>query len=72
MIIKETFYGVECDACGKLFEGYEYSFWSDENYALENATDSEWIKDDKKHYCPDCYSYDDNDNLIIKTKEEKK
>jgi hypothetical protein len=69
---------IKCDNCGTLFEdGYNgYSCWGDVNDAWENASESDWIEADfDVHYCPNCYSYDDNDNLIIKSippSEEKK
>ncbi|MBD8389650.1 hypothetical protein [Dysgonomonas sp. BGC7] len=25
----------------------------------------EWIREGDKYYCPDCFRYDENDNLII-------
>jgi hypothetical protein len=44
-----------------------YSCWGTENDAWENASESDWIEADfDVHYCPGCYSYDDNDNLIVK------
>jgi len=53
-----------------------YSCWGDFNDAWENASEVNWISEDRDiHYCPDCYSYDDNDNLIVKKihpSEEKK
>lgn len=70
MSIKEqTFYAVECDMCGKIcaseaIDGHEY--WNDLSWAEQCATDSDWVKQDDMHYCPDCYIYDDEDNLVIK------
>lgn len=67
MIIKEYFYAIECDNCKEIAQGYEdVDFWtSDESGTEENATESEWHKEDDKHYCPDCHSFDDEDNLVI-------
>ena len=31
----------------------------------------EWIEEAGKHYCTDCYSYDDEDKLIIKLKNHE-
>ena len=64
-----TMFTVKCDNCGKLFEDeYNgYSCWGDFNDAWENASDSDWMRnDDDVHYCPACHSYDDNDILILK------
>ena len=58
---------VVCDNCGKdSNEGTEYSCWTDESQAREVASNSDWINEDDKDYCPDCFEYDDEDNLIIK------
>lgn len=67
MIISDTFYAIKCDNCDKINENYDgISFWSDESVAKEMADD--WINENGKDYCQDCYSYDDEDNLIIKPK----
>lgn len=70
MIKEVTMYTVVCDNCGKdANEGSEFSCWNDKEWAQEEAMECDWIKEGDKHYCPDCYEYDDNDNLIIKSKE---
>ena len=64
-------YTVECDNCKSVRgEGCEYSCWNDENYAVEEATDNEWIEDNGKHYCPDCYTLDSDDNIVLKINDE--
>ena len=33
-----------------------------------SLNEENWIKDEDNpgtHYCPDCYEYDDDDNLVI-------
>ena len=35
------------------------------------AIDSGWIKHEDKHYCFNCYEHDDNDELIIKNKQNE-
>lgn len=60
-------YTVVCDNCGKdSNEDSEYSCYSDKDHAEENAIESDWIQEEDKHYCDECFSYDDDDNLIIK------
>ena len=64
-----TMFTVKCDICGKLYEDdYNgYSCWGDFNDAWEGASESNWITEDHvNHYCPSCYSYDDNDILVLK------
>ncbi len=59
MIVREIFYGVRCNRCKEQFDDGEHSFWSDEDGAVENAMESEWIEKKGKHYCPNCYDYDE-------------
>lgn len=69
MIQKVEMFTVKCDNCGKLFEDEYQGFcaWNCENGAWDNASDWDWHKEDlDTHYCPDCYSFDDEGNLIIK------
>ena len=69
MIEKIEMFTIKCDNCGKLFEDEYQCFcaWNCENGAWDNARESDWKKKDADtHYCPDCYSYDDEDNLILK------
>lgn len=65
---KVEMFTVICDNCGKdVCEGQEYSCWNDEQGAKEIAMESGYITEGDKHYCEDCYEYDDEDNLVIKT-----
>ena len=67
MIQEVKMYTVVCDNCGEdIGASSDYSCWNDEVYAWENADESDWIKLNEKHYCPNCWAYDDNDNIIIK------
>ncbi len=60
---------VTCDNCKKFFEDEYagYSAWGSFSDAWEYASESGWVTGDDHniHYCPDCYSYDDKDNMII-------
>ena len=72
MKTKVEMFTVTCDNCKKQFEDeYNgYTAWGDFNDAWENASDSDWMGADfDTHYCPNCYHYDDNDNLIIGNKK---
>lgn len=61
MIKPVTMYSVVCDRCGKTFieEFNGIVAWLDEGTAKEQAMESEWAEIGDKHYCPDCYEYDD-------------
>ena len=64
-----TMYTIICDVCGKdACEGTEYAGWSDVDIVIEMAVDEGWIDVPGKHYCPDCYSYNNNGKLVVKTK----
>lgn len=58
-----------CDNCGKDSNAEcEYCGWDDKDYVLDCAKEDNWIEENDKHYCPDCYEYDDEDNLVLKSK----
>lgn len=69
MIKEIKMYTIICDGCGKnVCEGSEYAGWDDVDYVWDTADEENWIKDEDNpgtHYCPDCYEYDDDDNLVI-------
>lgn len=69
MIKQVTMHSVVCDRCGKTFEADDIIAWTDECSAREYALDSEWKEIDGKHYCPDCYEYDESiDEYVPKVK----
>ena len=69
MILKEIFYAVKCNRCGTINEGGDYSYFSQESDAVESATESEWCEFNGKHYCPNCFTFTDEDLEEIKVKE---
>jgi hypothetical protein len=67
MIVSEIFYGIKCNRCEEQFEGFEYSFFSDKQSVIEAAMESEWIEDNGKHYCSNCYEQvEETDENTIK------
>lgn len=72
MIKEKIMYTVICDNCGKdSNDGTDYSCWSDSEQAELVADNSGWLLFEySKHYCPDCISYDDEDNLVLKNIEK--
>jgi hypothetical protein len=73
MIKTIEMYTVICDGCGKdVCGGKEYSAWGDVFAVEDIAQKCDWIKHEDKHYCTDCYEYDDNDELEIKQKTSGK
>ena len=71
MIKEVKSYSLICDNCGETFvENYcNYSVWIDIDMAIEYAKDRDWIEHEGKHYCPECYEVDNDDNVIIKESE---
>ena len=72
MIKAIEMYTVICDGCGKdSNEDAHFAAWGCEIYASDVAMEADYISEGDEHYCPDCYEYDDEDNLILhKTKED--
>jgi len=67
MIQEVKMFTIICDRCKKdVCNEHDYSCWNDEGYAEEISLEDGWVKDGDCHYCPDCFTYDENDNLIVK------
>lgn len=73
-MIKEIItYTVICNSCGKdVHEGSGFSGFDDKDYVKQVAVEANWITKDDKHYCLECYQYDDEDNLVFKNNTEEK
>lgn len=60
------YYWLVCDHpdCGeKSTEGGEYTAWSDQDGAMEDAFNSDWtITSDGKHYCDEHHPMEDEDD----------
>lgn len=69
MIYPVTMYAGKCDNCGKEMKlgGGEYSAYGDPESVEFEMEESAYHIDSDKHYCPDCWSYDDEDNIVLKT-----
>ncbi len=66
MVKEVTMYTVVCDNCGTdVCEGAEYSCWGDSDYAKDVAIEADWANEGDLFYCPKCFSYDDEDNIVI-------
>lgn len=69
MIKPVTMYEASCDNCGIPWHDSSTGFIALNSYAGLRAylIDCEWhISDDDKTYCGNCWSYDDNDKIVIK------
>lgn len=72
MIVSEIFHGVKCDRCGEICNETEHAYFYDKDSAIDVAMDSEWIKEKDKHYCPNCYEYDEEKDDNVPKKEYPK
>lgn len=65
MIIDRQFHNIKCDACGRLIDD---ETWYDDKDALTTTILDEcgWIECEGRHYCDECWTRDDEDNIITK------
>lgn len=71
MIQEVKMYTIVCDGCGcDVNEDSGYAGWNDEEYVDDIRQEAGWEKVDDKHYCTDCFEYDDDDQLVIFEKKE--
>jgi hypothetical protein len=70
MIHKVECESLSCDNCNKEYESCEgFTIFPDD---VDNrASDDDWHTErseteDDKHYCPNCYEVDDEDNVTVK------
>lgn len=69
MIYEDIVYGVSCDRCHEIYENSDgYSVSADKNSMAEDAYDDGWHEENGKHYCPNCFTRDENDEdkVIVK------
>lgn len=72
MIKEVTMYSVVCDRCGKTYgvdDGIDC--WVDICTAREQAMESEWIEIGEKHYCPDCYEFNEELDEYVPKKQRR-
>ena len=52
-------YDIICDRCGNSLVDESGIIYPDKDSALMVAEQSEWNMINGKHYCPDCYEFDE-------------
>ena len=84
MITNINMYGCQCDNCKTEWRDEHSGFvaFKESDSARFNAEESGWYTDPKtkigpggtlsndSHYCPDCWSIDDDDKVVIKSLSE--
>ena len=72
MIKEVKMFTIICDNCKiDANEDSEFSCYNERQYMEDVAKESNWIENEGNHYCPDCYSFDDNDELVINLSRKK-
>lgn len=75
MINPQIFYTANCDNCNKQWQDYSGMVAFNDKMAMDqNLRDSDWLVADYEHgekhqgktYCPDCYSFEDEDQITLK------
>jgi hypothetical protein len=67
MIRKQEFFNAECDHCGAML--CEENWW-DKEVIEDLMKDCGWKTLEGRHYCENCWEFDDDGNII--TKDGKK
>jgi hypothetical protein len=71
MIQPITMYEAECDNCGEQYVTYDgICAYHEAEQMKERLMEAEWHTDGDKHYCPECWSLNDNDEVVIKPKPQ--
>ena len=58
MIKTIEMYSVVCDRCGRTLD--DSVAWEDKSTAISYALNSKWKEIGDKHYCKDCYEFDED------------
>ena len=70
MKVKTESMKLVCDGCGDTFEtGEGYVCYADDpdgSLLWSDASASDWLQIGDRHYCPDCWERDDDDNILTK------
>ncbi len=69
MIYEEIMYGIKYDRCHEIYENCDGATVSSEKHDIEEeACENDWHEENGKHYCPNCYTRDeeDEDKIIAK------
>ena len=59
MIKQVIYYDIICDRCGKSLSKESNTCYPDTDTAEITAIFRDWLAIGYKHYCPECYEYDD-------------
>lgn len=67
MYKKVSMWTVVCDGCGKdLNERAEIAAWKEKEANVLDCEAQGWLIMGDVHYCPNCYYFDIDDNIVFK------
>ena len=65
MLKEVKLFQLHCDGCGDQIEDGDVSAWYSKDGAEEVGNMQDWVRDKEKHYCPNCYEYNEYGDLIV-------
>lgn len=77
-LFEENCTGATCDVCNETYEANYtgFSLFGDVQHLLDNMGNDGWFTTgedhpghEDKYYCPKCHSFNDEDELIVKEKD---
>lgn len=76
MINQVIMYAAKCDNCGEGWRNHDgICAYHDKGCMEEQLSNDEWHTEEgdltDKHYCPNCWYMDDEDNIQLKQQKEK-
>ena len=68
MTYETIMYGIKCNRCQEIYEDSEgVNFAVDRHGDLEEcAQEDGWYVNGEKHYCPNCHTINENDEVVTK------
>ena len=65
MIVDRQFHNIKCNAGGRLIDD-ETRGNDKDALTTQILNDCNWIECEGRHYCDECWEYDDDDNIVTK------
>jgi len=61
MLKEKTYYNIQCDGCGQMLDD---QYWDEQEGLDCIMSECGWKTLGHRHYCEDCWHYDDDDNIV--------
>ena len=62
MLVKKEFFNIKCDCCESMLD--DECWYPGTEECAYILSESGWRVLGGRHYCPDCWSVDDDDNIV--------